>query len=454
MKKSPPATSGVTRITPSAPTPNRRSHRAATSSGDRGRSVSRSSSMMKSLPVPWYFQTRSSVTLEVLRQLVHHIDRAALAGGEPPDPGVSSEPDHLASSEFPRPTHRLCGCLGEQAGIDQRSDAHLDSAGQDVAWNVDPRGPNALVRVAFPAGRVARERAPGEHGHLECSNGPSDVGRLDPGGRGRIELRQALMQAIRSENLGLGAKFIAGVRVGGGELELIDDGPEIQAGATDQQDPAPSRIDALHHGPGELLVPSHRERLLGFGHVHQVMRGPRSLRRSRLGRSELHPPIHEHRVHGDDLGPQPLGEGHSGLALARCGRSDEREEGSSARHQLAAAGTRGEPAAADPVARTTSPARWCGCAATMRTSRNDPGGMVPATWTTLLVRVRPWTPPFRPTPSTRTSNVRPTVSRMCSSEIDSCTRTSRSNRSWTTSLGIWFGIVAAAVPGRGEYWNV
>src|SRR6266511_1055758 len=175
MKKSPPATSGVTRITPSAPTPNRRSHRAATSSGDRGRSVSRSSSMMKSLPVPWYFQTRSSVTLEVLRQLVHHIDRAALAGGEPPDPGVSSEPDHLASSEFPRPTHRLCGCLGERdlapevprefsvpdgptggqpseqapveerphlvekAGIDHRPDAHLDSAGQDVAWNVDPR---------------------------------------------------------------------------------------------------------------------------------------------------------------------------------------------------------------------------------------------------------------------------------------------------------------------------
>src|SRR6266545_3808949 len=111
MKKSPPATSGVTRITPSAPTPNRRSHRAATSSGDRGRSVSRSSSMMKSLPVPWYFQTRSSVTLEVLRQLVHHIDRAALAGGEPPDPGISSEPDHLASGQFPRPPHRLSGRL-------------------------------------------------------------------------------------------------------------------------------------------------------------------------------------------------------------------------------------------------------------------------------------------------------------------------------------------------------
>src|SRR6266545_2983912 len=385
--------------------------------------------MTKSLPVPWYFQIRSSVTLEVLRHLVHNADRPALTAGEPPDPGVSSEPDHLASGQFPRPPHRLRGCirerdlasevprefsvpdgptggqpseqasveqrpyLVEQAGVDHRSDARLDTTGQDVPWNVDPRGPNAFIRVALPSHRVARERAPGDRGHLECPNRPSDVARLDPGGGGRIELRKALVQAIRSENLGL-------------------------------------------------------------GHVHQVMRDPRSLRRGRLGRPNVHPPVHEHRVHRDDLGPQPPREGQGGLALSGGGRSNEREERLRAGHQRAAAGSRDEPAAADPLAPTTSPARWCGWAAAIRTSRNVPGAIVPGTWTTLLVRVRPWTPPFRPIPSTRTSNVRPIVSRIRSSEIDSCTWTSRSNRSWTTSLGIWFGIVAASVPGRGEYWNV
>src|SRR6266508_4296863 len=435
MKKSPCGSAGtsaegrVTRITPSAPTPNRRSHSAATSREDRGRLPSRSSSMTKSLPVPWYFQIRSSVTLEVLRHLVHNADRPALTAGEPPDPGVSSEPDHLA-------------------------DARLDTTGQDVPWNVDPRGPNAFIRVALPSHRVARERAPGDRGHLECPNRPSDVARLDPDGGGRIELRKALVQAIRSENLGLGPKLVAGFRVRRRKLELIDDGPEVQAGAADQQDPAASRIDALHDGPGELLVPSYREWLLGLGHVHQVMRDPRSLRRGRLGRPNVHPPVHEHRVHRDDLGPQPPREGQGGLALSGGGRSNEREERLRAGHQRAAAGSRDEPAAADPLAPTTSPARWCGWAAAIRTSRNVPGAIVPGTWTTLLVRVRPWTPPFRPIPSTRTSNVRPIVSRIRSSEIDSCTWTSRSNRSWTTSLGIWFGIVAASVPGRGEYWNV
>src|SRR5438093_11586733 len=107
MKKSLPPTSRVTRITPSAPTPNRRWISAVESREDSGSSTSRYSSMTKSLPVPWYFHTRSSVNLEILRQLVHQVDRTALVCGEPPDPGVSSEPDHLASRQFPRPPHRL-----------------------------------------------------------------------------------------------------------------------------------------------------------------------------------------------------------------------------------------------------------------------------------------------------------------------------------------------------------
>src|SRR3972149_2039223 len=106
MKKS-PSPVRVTRMTPSAPSPKCRWHSAATSPGVRGRSSPRSSSMTKSLPVPWYFHTRSSVTLEVLRQLVHDRRGALLIGREPPDPGVPPEPHHLAARQLPRPLDRL-----------------------------------------------------------------------------------------------------------------------------------------------------------------------------------------------------------------------------------------------------------------------------------------------------------------------------------------------------------
>src|SRR5881396_1331453 len=266
-----PSTLRVTRITPSAPTPNRRWHSAATSPEESGSSSSRSSSMTKSLPVPWYFHTRSSVTLEILRQLVHQVDRAALAAGEPPDPGVSSEPDHLASRQFPRPPHRLRRGLREgdlapevprelsvpdgpaggeppeqspveqdadlieEPAVDHRPDASLDSAGQRVRRHVDPRSPNPIVRVALPPVREAREGAPGDRGNLERANRSPDVRRLDPAGGDRIELDQARVQAIRADDVGLGLELVAGGDVRPRELQVVDDGPEVQAGAADQQ---------------------------------------------------------------------------------------------------------------------------------------------------------------------------------------------------------------------------
>ena len=48
----------------------------------------------------------------------------------------------------------------------------------------------------------------------------------------------------------------------------------------------------------------------------------------------------------------------------------------------------------------------------------------------------------------------PTCARFFAAVISVCSATSRSKRSCTTSLGTWSSIVAARVPGRGEYWNV
>ena len=53
MARSASPEAGWTRMTPSAPTPNLRSHRARTNSGSRDRESSTSTSTRKSLPAPW-----------------------------------------------------------------------------------------------------------------------------------------------------------------------------------------------------------------------------------------------------------------------------------------------------------------------------------------------------------------------------------------------------------------
>src|SRR3990170_2573043 len=105
MKNSPLA-ERVTRIKPSAPTPKLRSQRRATSSGVTSSSSARSSSMTKSLPVPWYFQKSSSRTTQVLPDLFGDGLRAGLCGLEPADAGITAEPGHLAPGEGSRPSYR------------------------------------------------------------------------------------------------------------------------------------------------------------------------------------------------------------------------------------------------------------------------------------------------------------------------------------------------------------
>src|ERR671914_1007453 len=109
---------GATRITPSAPTPRCRSHSAATSEGERSRRSPRSSTRTKSFPVPWYFATRRSSMREVFSDLVDVARGALLAGLEPPDPRIATEPGQLAAGQGPGPPHRpVHGFLeGDPAG--------------------------------------------------------------------------------------------------------------------------------------------------------------------------------------------------------------------------------------------------------------------------------------------------------------------------------------------------
>src|SRR6266513_3855361 len=110
----------ATRINPSPPTPNRRSHRAATSSPERWIWSCGSSTITKSFPVPWYLAKWSLVMgthsvgaatgdggreigSQVLHDLLYDRGRPPWSRPEPPDAGVSAEPCHLPSSEGPGP---------------------------------------------------------------------------------------------------------------------------------------------------------------------------------------------------------------------------------------------------------------------------------------------------------------------------------------------------------------
>src|SRR5438132_735227 len=171
----------------------------------------------------------------------------------------------------------------------------------------------------------------------------------------------------------------------------------------------------------------------------QVVPDPCQLRRRRLVRPDVHAPVHHGRVHAHDLGVEGPGDLERQGGLARGGRADDRQ------HLAAHA--------------TSSPSRWWGAAAVMRTRANVPSRRASpglGTWTSLLVRVRVVALPgsFLDGPSTSTSSSAPTWSRLRCSEIRSWAARSRSKRSWTTGFGIWSDRMPAAVPGRGEYWKV
>src|SRR5262245_53854994 len=182
MKKSSSVAPRVTRITPSPPMPVCRSQTAATNASCNGRASSRSSSMTKSFPVPWYFQIRIGSATQVLRHLVHR--RRVVVDREPADPWISPEPGELSTRERLRALHgprdRLLqghrpvqvprelsvpdGLARGEPSVEPATDEFLDLPQQPVvelptdpaldplaepgARDLDPGGPDTLRRIA------------------------------------------------------------------------------------------------------------------------------------------------------------------------------------------------------------------------------------------------------------------------------------------------------------------
>src|SRR3990172_8505019 len=212
-KSSPSAWPRVTRITPSAPMPVCRSHTAATKASASGCSSARSSSITKSLPVPWYFQMWICSATQVLRRVVHEGRRAGPPRLEPPDPGVPPEPGELPARERLR-------------ALDDQGDRFLQG---QLPLQV-PRHlsvPDGLARRE--PSREARERLPRELDDLERPDRAPDVVGFDLDRRLRVCGREPLVEAARAHQLGLALQGLPHIGVRRREGEAVHHGPEVEA---------------------------------------------------------------------------------------------------------------------------------------------------------------------------------------------------------------------------------
>ncbi len=220
----------------------------------------------------------------------------------------------------------------------------------------------------------------------------------------------------------------AGGRLGPRERQPVDDRAVVQAAPRPPgAGRRPRADDVVHGGPGRGLEADHGERLRRLDQVEEVVADPGAVGGGGLGGADVHPPVDHHGVHRHDLGAQPPRPRASEASVfpAAVGPTRARSGARSipARLRNAAgrvgeevvgrgAGDRGlEEGPRLRVARERGRACWSGSAR---------GGSV-----------------LRPRPSIRISTVWPTMDRLRSSEIASCSSTSRSNRSWTTGLGTW-----------------
>src|SRR3954470_18385535 len=233
IRSRPAAVAVVTRSTPSAPTPRRRSHSAATTAGVNGNWPSGSGSSTKSFCVPWPLANFTcSGYVPPYPQRV--LDVAGVAAVEPADAVVAAEPRSLAADVAPGAEERgLAGArsvaalveVGDHLGVAQgprRGDAlaqpvfqqRLNLADEPVGEHLvrPPRQP-LVEKCCVPIqsdnrrvpprradqGRRSREGLSGEFDDLQCPHDAAAVGRQDRGGGLGVDPCQFFVQSAGTD---------------------------------------------------------------------------------------------------------------------------------------------------------------------------------------------------------------------------------------------------------------
>ncbi len=156
---------------------------------------------------------------------------------------------------------------------------------------------------------------------------PPQVVAVDSRGRRRINALQLSVQDLQSFGHGPPAKLGTELRIGRRPLEDARvPALEIQQRAADGDDRPAATMNLLDRVVRQFDEPCRAEALPRVGHVQQVVRDGRTLRRGRLGRADVHPAVDLHRVHADDLCPDRPGQRAAERPLARRRAADNGDD--------------------------------------------------------------------------------------------------------------------------------
>jgi hypothetical protein len=221
--------------------------------------------------------------------------------------------------------HTVGDARGERCSIPAQADLHVRHIG-----------------IVVEARAERTERAAAADGHLQRTHHPTSVPGLHPRRCQRIERHQFGVQRGRPGSRG--ARFQLGAQFGplARDLHRIGDGPQIQAGAGDDERPGAARCHVVQRGVRIRRELREGVLLAGLGQVETMVTHPCPVDRRRLGRADVHASIDLHRVDGENLRARRTQRvGHRNVALARGGGPQHHERyGGNGRAHPASTGMR------------------------------------------------------------------------------------------------------------------
>ena len=124
---------------------------------------------------------------------------------------------------------------------------------------------------------------------------------------------------------GLETRAYRGIVRKRGEVELVEQRPDIQTRPTDDECDLAARANLGKRGSAISLIAEDVVALARVCHIDEVMPNSRAFLRRRLRRADVHRAIDLARVGRHDLAAQTLRDAHRERAFARRGRADDRD---------------------------------------------------------------------------------------------------------------------------------
>jgi len=116
------------------------------------------------------------------------------------------------------------------------------------------------------------------------------------------------------------------LRIRRGDLEPVQQGTDVQAGAADDDGPCAACAHLCDVLPCVPLVARDGGVLVDVEHVELVVRHPAPLGDGQLGGPDVHPAVQLHGVGVDHLPAEPLRERDAKVGLAGGGRADDGDD--------------------------------------------------------------------------------------------------------------------------------